>query len=281
MNKKSQGLSLNTIMITAIVLIVLVVLWAIFTGRMGLLNPKFNPEKDECDEWINGIYSTDHCDEEPRFIGGDINKWMCLDDQEGSPYTCKSWHPKSKCQLDPNAEDCVCDEYETKIISNFYDSCETNFKNESEYLKHKYMGEYSCRRVTYLYFANGEHFTIDEKDKASFIEFINNDVKLIEINCRYINCRIDEEVKTCIKAHEPNECEKGNENYVWDCPVELKPPIAKSPGGCGATICRKKTIQDMGCDNVWFEAVEYNQFGGGYKIVNKDALKEYIDRCAN
>lgn len=34
--KKAQGLSLNTIIIAAIVLIVLVVLWAIFTGRMGV-----------------------------------------------------------------------------------------------------------------------------------------------------------------------------------------------------------------------------------------------------
>lgn len=33
--KKGQGLSLNTIIIAAIVLIVLIVLWAIFTGRMG------------------------------------------------------------------------------------------------------------------------------------------------------------------------------------------------------------------------------------------------------
>jgi len=35
MERKAQGLSLNTIIIAAIVLIVLVVLWAIFTGRMG------------------------------------------------------------------------------------------------------------------------------------------------------------------------------------------------------------------------------------------------------
>lgn len=34
-NKKAQGLSLNTIVIAAIVLIVLVVLILIFTGRMG------------------------------------------------------------------------------------------------------------------------------------------------------------------------------------------------------------------------------------------------------
>jgi len=35
MRKKAQGLSLNTIIVAAIVLIVLIVLWAIFTGKMG------------------------------------------------------------------------------------------------------------------------------------------------------------------------------------------------------------------------------------------------------
>ena len=35
MNKKSQGLSINVIIIVAIALIVLVVLLAIFTGRLG------------------------------------------------------------------------------------------------------------------------------------------------------------------------------------------------------------------------------------------------------
>ena len=38
MNRKSQGLSINTIIIAAIALIVLVVLVAIFTGRLGLFS---------------------------------------------------------------------------------------------------------------------------------------------------------------------------------------------------------------------------------------------------
>ncbi|MBI2134984.1 hypothetical protein HYU09_03260 [Candidatus Woesearchaeota archaeon] len=38
MNGKSQGLSINTIIIAAIALIVLVVLIAIFTGRLGLFS---------------------------------------------------------------------------------------------------------------------------------------------------------------------------------------------------------------------------------------------------
>ncbi|MBI2134985.1 hypothetical protein HYU09_03265 [Candidatus Woesearchaeota archaeon] len=38
MNRKAQGLSINTIIIAAIALIVLVVLIAIFTGRLGLFS---------------------------------------------------------------------------------------------------------------------------------------------------------------------------------------------------------------------------------------------------
>ena len=38
MNKKAQGISINTVIIAAIALIVLVVLVAIFTGRIGLFS---------------------------------------------------------------------------------------------------------------------------------------------------------------------------------------------------------------------------------------------------
>jgi len=43
-NTKSQGLSLNVIIVAAIVLIVLIVLWAIFTGKIG----GFSKELQEC-----------------------------------------------------------------------------------------------------------------------------------------------------------------------------------------------------------------------------------------
>jgi len=48
-NKKSQGLSLNTIIIAAIVLIVLVVLWAIFTGRMGKFSTGLKAEEEKAE----------------------------------------------------------------------------------------------------------------------------------------------------------------------------------------------------------------------------------------
>ncbi len=47
--KKSQGLSLNTIIIAAIVLIVLIVLWAIFTGRMGGFVQGLQQAESDCD----------------------------------------------------------------------------------------------------------------------------------------------------------------------------------------------------------------------------------------
>ena len=46
--KKGQGLSLNTIIIAAIVLIVLIVLWAIFTGRMGQFATGLSEAEKEC-----------------------------------------------------------------------------------------------------------------------------------------------------------------------------------------------------------------------------------------
>jgi len=49
LNTKSQGLSLNVIIIAAIVLIVLVVLWAIFTGRMGYVSKELKRCKGTCE----------------------------------------------------------------------------------------------------------------------------------------------------------------------------------------------------------------------------------------
>ena len=45
-NLKAQGLSLDTIIIAAIVLIVLIVLWAIFTGRLGLFTQQLGATRE-------------------------------------------------------------------------------------------------------------------------------------------------------------------------------------------------------------------------------------------
>ena len=67
-NKKGQGLSLNTIIIAAIALLVLVVLVMIFTGRMsvftggvsGCVNQGGNCDTDSCP--TNSIEITAKCD---------------------------------------------------------------------------------------------------------------------------------------------------------------------------------------------------------------------------
>jgi hypothetical protein len=48
-NKRAQGLSLNVIIIAAVVLIVLVVLWSIFTGRMGLFTKGLTECRGTCE----------------------------------------------------------------------------------------------------------------------------------------------------------------------------------------------------------------------------------------
>ena len=47
--KKAQGLSLNVIIIAAIVLIVLIVLWSIFAGRMGVFSRELKKCKGTCE----------------------------------------------------------------------------------------------------------------------------------------------------------------------------------------------------------------------------------------
>jgi hypothetical protein len=66
MNKKAQGISINTIIIAAIALIVLVVLVAIFTGRLGIFGREVGEVGQECAEFKNaegdtGSWMMDSC----------------------------------------------------------------------------------------------------------------------------------------------------------------------------------------------------------------------------
>ena len=60
--KKGQGLPLNVIIIAAIVLIVLVVLWAIFTGRMGKFSTGLEEQSNkECIKDLSGKLQPPPC----------------------------------------------------------------------------------------------------------------------------------------------------------------------------------------------------------------------------
>ena len=69
-NKKSQGLSLNVIVIAAIVLIVLVVIWFIFTGKMK----SFSEETEKCP---GGVRSKIPCDKEAGYASYPSKEGYC------------------------------------------------------------------------------------------------------------------------------------------------------------------------------------------------------------
>jgi len=79
-NNKAQGLSINTIIIAAIALIVLVVLVAIFTGRLGLFSKGLGEantcvslggdcQADLCKDKVT-IYGSNNCGKDLTSSGG-------------------------------------------------------------------------------------------------------------------------------------------------------------------------------------------------------------------
>ena len=79
MRKKSQGLSINVIIIVAIGLIIMVVLIAIFTGRLGIFSKGLDT--------AGGSACDNVCSALGRSVGGDVVIPGALD-KEGDQCTC-------------------------------------------------------------------------------------------------------------------------------------------------------------------------------------------------
>ena len=91
MDKKAQGISINTIIIAAIALIVLVVLVAIFTGRIGLFGRQVGEVGKECADHYSVI-------EEGEELG--IAEWKsaCTGEKKKIFTTIDAnEHPEEKC----------------------------------------------------------------------------------------------------------------------------------------------------------------------------------------
>ena len=91
MNKKAQGISINTIIIAAIALAVLVVLFAIFTGRIGIFS--------------SGVKDTDNCFQKCESLGlprrQDLDQNQCAQ-QSGTFIAAKfSDTPQNGCCCTP------------------------------------------------------------------------------------------------------------------------------------------------------------------------------------
>ena len=98
-NKKSQGLSINAIIIAVIALVVLVVLVAIFTGRIGVFSSGIS-KTGTCQN-SGGQCQASACgnNQEQVFVALDCNKDYNGDgiiDNSGNPYCCKAASPQQR-----------------------------------------------------------------------------------------------------------------------------------------------------------------------------------------
>jgi len=117
MRKKAQGLSLNTIIVAAIVLIVLIVLWAIFTGKMGGFTQGLGSTTESveaCNKrctatgmYVKGIASSNACKEiqmgKVRTSTGGEENCCCTTNAAatGTPTTKTPCTGGTKTQCDP------------------------------------------------------------------------------------------------------------------------------------------------------------------------------------
>ncbi len=67
---------------------------------LGAFDNEYNPETDVCLECSH------------KFEGAGYLNYQgdCSEVQDANYYRCDSWRPKTICELNPNDEDCICDE---------------------------------------------------------------------------------------------------------------------------------------------------------------------------
>lgn len=197
--KQDETLSLKVIVIAALCLLFLALMLAWFYAT----NIQFNPEKDVCTSYKTIEYCND----------GTLKtlKEGC-NDLRNLTTSCQEWRPKTRCEIDPEAEGCVCDEYSEETWKDFvyyYD--------------------------TYRFF-----------DYAKLLDFLKNEschsfkVETYDGTNPMYTCIVQTiKVKTntfrgeCLSAHEANECEKGNTDYTID-----------------HGECRLKELKDYSCNEL-------------------------------
>lgn len=245
-NKKSQGINVNVIIVASIALIVLVILVAIFTGRLGEFPYKeeFNPDEDVCLElkdMYGNVYSCDFCDVSLKFF--DNNKdVICVSGDEkiqeslvSRKLTILNWRPKTFCekcldeknwdlkkeynrgyglqeiQLKSCNEMCVCEEYENKTIK----------KINQTIIDECCMKKAIIQEDEFVKYSGNSLLCAEGKEKI-----VIDGIEIGGENCVDNSKMIYEKIEQdCIKLREKNECEKNNPDYVLDIKYEEETKI--------------------------------------------------------
>ena len=244
---------------------------------------KFNPATDVCDEWKVS------CDSGFKLIGYYITR-----EPEAPNRKCSSWHPKDKCQLNPEAEGCVCDEYDS---GNFYDIsvCNITIRVKFNIVMNRMTepiikcdcGTGICNLRVDQVIDNPKcirsHLPVQpikiDLDNEKCVEHTNEtfDCQTAQDFCKADEWYCDKYDKyCCLKKSPKTECEKGNPEYIED----EKMPCEHIWNRTGDHIdcsnkCRKKMIGDLSCPEIKENYVDRRNIN----FNEKELLFEYIDRC--
>ncbi len=243
-NKKSQELSINTIIVAAIALIVLIILVALFTGRFDAFYGKQyyckqNPDECVCEEWcVEGL----GCQKEIWTTSGEP-----FVDKEDDGIECKSYRRKPPQELEidycnENPEDkerCVCEENKKymKVMMGIMTvrRCEKDNLSDCETIVDKTESFYDnvCTK------ANPK--TECGKGNPDWVEEIY--LELIEEGYLKINQTIYEVCSNqCYKVN--YHADVRNKFYVCDNRCKMNSSNWVRPIYQNKTTCREKTVKE-------------------------------------
>ena len=163
-----------------------------------------------------------------------LNKYEQCRGYNYDEHLCIEWQPKTKCELYPNDESCLCEEYGNyKKLEDYPDFMPPMFIVEYE--------DFVQGHTTIFLYSHSE---VD--GYSNMTDYLNKKYSVRENN------------KECIKSREKTECEKGNLNYVLE-PVYEEKVIGVVPDKDNITEyriiltgynCRKKQLKDFNCSEL-------------------------------
>lgn len=162
------------------------IIFFLFWAFLIYPNYHFNPEKDICIK----------------------NECNCVNFDGSVPQDnrCLEWRPKSKCELNPDDVDCVCDEREQKEICMMeYGTYTYNTSKELRDAKYEEgtdgctdISPY-CIKKTFIYLFNDEIISV-ESTPDILLEYLN--ATLLNVQCVRKEWRLVVTNGSCIKSHE-------------------------------------------------------------------------------